>query len=103
MSSLRERVTAASLPVIDTLNRLPRAVPFLAVLGLMVAGIFVPGWGWVFLLVVVLFLAWTLYLAWPALDRTRPAGSPRRAAHRRGHHGHPGAAAHLTILTIVLI
>lgn len=68
MSSLRERVTDASLPVIHALNRVPRAVPFLAVLALMVAGIFVPGWGWVFLVVVVAFLAWTLYLAWPALD-----------------------------------
>ena len=74
MSSLRERVTDASLPLVDTLNRLPRAVPFLAVLGLMVAGIFVPGWGWVFLAVVVAFLAWTLYLAWPALDSGARAG-----------------------------
>ena len=74
MSSLRERVTRASLPAVDTLNRLPRAVPFLVVLALMVAGIFVPGWGWVFLAVVVAFLAWTLYLAWPALDTGARAG-----------------------------
>jgi len=74
VSSLRERVTAASLPVISALNRVPRALPFLAVLALMVAGIFVPGWGWVFLVVVVAFLAWTLYLAWPALDGGARAG-----------------------------
>ena len=74
MPSLRERVTDASLPIVDTLNRLPRAVPFLALLGLMVAGIFVPGWGWVFLAMVVAFLAWTLYLAWPALDLAARAG-----------------------------
>ena len=74
MSSLRDRVADASLPVIDRLNRLPRAVPFLAVLALMVAGLFVPGWGWVFLLVVVLFLGGTLYLAWPALDHGARAG-----------------------------
>jgi hypothetical protein len=74
VSSLRERVADASLPVISALNRVPRAVPFLAVLALMVAGIFVPGWGWVFLVVVVLFLAWTLYLAWPALDSGARAG-----------------------------
>ena len=74
MSSLRERVTDASLPVINALNRLPRAVPFLVVLALMVAGIFVPGWGWLFLAVVVVFLAWTLYLAWPALDSGARAG-----------------------------
>lgn len=74
MPSLRERLTSASLPVVETLNRVPRAVPFLAVLALMVAGVFVPGWGWVFLLVVVMFLAWTLYLAWPALDAGARAG-----------------------------
>ena len=74
MSSLRERVTDASLPVLNTLNGLPRPVPFLAVLALMLAGVFVPGWGWVFLVVVVAFLAWTLYLAWPALDSGARAG-----------------------------
>ena len=74
MSSLRERVADASLPAVNALNRLPRAVPFLGVLALMLAGIVVPGWGWVFLLVVVLFLAWTLYLAWPALDQGARAG-----------------------------
>jgi hypothetical protein len=72
--SLRERVTEASLPVVNALNRLPRLVPFVVVLGLMVAGLFVPGWGWLFLLVVVAFLAWTLYLAWPAMDRTARLG-----------------------------
>jgi hypothetical protein len=72
--SLRERVADASLPLVNALNHAPRAVPFLAVLALMVAGIFVPGWGWVFLAVVVVFLAWTLYLAWPALDLTARAG-----------------------------
>jgi hypothetical protein len=74
VSSLRESVTDASLPVVNALNRLPRAVPFLVVLALMVAGIFVPGWGWLFLAVVVAFLAWTLYLAWPALDSGARAG-----------------------------
>ncbi len=74
MSSLRERVAAASLPAINALNRVPRAVPFLGVLALMLAGIFVPGWGWLFLVVVVAFLAWTLYLAWPALDSAARAG-----------------------------
>ena len=74
MPPLRHRVADASLPVLNTLNRMPRAVPFLAVLALMVAGIFVPGWGWVFLVPVVLFLAWTLYLAWPALDQGARAG-----------------------------
>jgi hypothetical protein len=70
VSTLRPRVESASLPVITWLNGLPRAVPFLAILALMVAGILVGGWGWVLLLVVVLFLVWTFYLSWPALDGT---------------------------------
>ena len=74
MPSLRERVADVSLPVINALNRMPRAVPILLVLGLMVAGILVPTWGWLFLVVVVAFLGWTLYLAWPALDRTARLG-----------------------------
>ena len=68
MSTVRPRVESASLPVISWLNGLPRAVPFLTILVLMVAGILVPGWGWLLLLVVVLFLGWTFYLSWPALD-----------------------------------
>ena len=74
MPSLRERVADVSLPVINSLKRMPRAVPFLLVLGLMVAGLFVRPWGWLFLAVVVAFLGWTLYLAWPALDRTARLG-----------------------------
>lgn len=70
MSTQRQRLEQASLPALTALNRLPRWVPFLAVLALMLAGIFVPTWGWVLLLVVVLFLLWTLYLSWPALDGT---------------------------------
>ena len=66
----RHRIEQASLPFLTFLSRLPRWMPFLAVLVLMVAGILIPTWGWVLLLVVVLFLAWTLYLAWPALDST---------------------------------
>ena len=71
MPSLRESIQRASLPAVQRLNALPRFVPFLVILGLMVAGLFVPGWGWVLLLVVTLFLVWTLYLAWPAMDATQ--------------------------------
>ncbi len=71
MSSLRESIQRASLPAVERLNALPRFVPFLVILGLMVAGLFVPGWGWVLLLLVTLFLVWTLYLAWPAMDGTQ--------------------------------
>ena len=68
MPTLRQTIESASLPAVQRLGAAPRAVPFLVVLGLMVAGILVPGWGWLFLVPVVLFLVWTLYLGWPALD-----------------------------------
>ena len=70
MPTQRQRLEQASLPALTLLSRLPRWVPFLAVLVLMLAGIFVPTWGWILLVVVVVFLLWTLYLAWPALDAT---------------------------------
>ncbi|WP_406831298.1 DUF6703 family protein [Pedococcus sp. KACC 23699] len=71
MSSLRESIQRASLPLVERLNALPRFVPFLVILALMLAGLFVPGWGWLLLLLVVLFLLWTLYLAWPTMDSTQ--------------------------------
>lgn len=70
VSSLRESVEAASLPAVRAISNLPRVVPFLVVLGLMIAGIAVPGWGWVFFAIVLLFLAWMLYLGWPRLTRS---------------------------------
>lgn len=68
VSSLRESIEQASLGAVTALARLPRLVPFLGVLVLMVAGIAVPGWGWVFLAVVTVFLAWLLYLGWPRIS-----------------------------------
>ena len=90
MPTLRRNIESASLPVITWLNGLPRALPFLAILALMVAGILVPGWGWVLLLVVVLFLVWTFYLSWPALDGVNKLDA--RHGHRPRHrdHHHPG-------------
>ncbi|MGL5818142.1 MAG: DUF6703 family protein [Phycicoccus sp.] len=67
MSGFRDSLERASLPALTRLNRLPRAVPFLAVLALVVAGVLVPGWGWVFLAVVSAVLSWFLVLAWPRL------------------------------------
>ena len=54
--------------VVTRLSRLPRAVPFLVVLALLVGGILVPGWGWVLTALVALFLAWMLVLGWPRLS-----------------------------------
>jgi hypothetical protein len=43
-------------------------VPFLAILGLVIAGLLIPGWGWVLIVLVVLLLAWIGALAWPRLS-----------------------------------
>jgi hypothetical protein len=67
VSSFRESLERASLPVVTRLSRLPRAVPFLVVLALLVGGILVPGWGWVLTALVAVFLAWMLMLGWPRL------------------------------------
>ncbi|MBM6403607.1 hypothetical protein JQN72_12540 [Phycicoccus sp. CSK15P-2] len=67
MSSLRQSFERASLPAVTWLSGLPRVVPFLLVLGLVVAGLFLPGIGWVLILLVVLALTWILALAWPRL------------------------------------
>ncbi len=59
----------ASLPVLTRVARLPRAVPFLMLLGLLVAGVFVSGpFGAVLIGLVVLVVGWLLVLAWPALS-----------------------------------
>jgi hypothetical protein len=66
-SSFRASVERASLPLLTRLSRLPRAVPFLVVLALLVGGILIPGWGWLLTALVALFLAWMLFLGWPRL------------------------------------
>ena len=68
MSPLRESLESASAPALRTIAALPRAVPFLVVLVLMVAGALIPGWGWGLLALVTLFLAWLLVLGWPRLS-----------------------------------
>jgi len=67
VSSLRESFERASLPALTVLSRLPRVVPFLAILALTLAGVLIPGWGWVLVALVVLVLTWILLLAWPRL------------------------------------
>ena len=68
MSSLRESFERASLPALTYISSLPRFVPFLLILGLVVAGLFIPGWGWLLIALVTLFLAWIGALAWPRLS-----------------------------------
>ena len=68
MSSLRESFERASLPALTYISSLPRFVPFLAILGLVIAGLLIPGWGWVLIVLVMLLLAWIGALAWPRLS-----------------------------------
>jgi hypothetical protein len=64
---LRSRVEHASVPFVTWLNRMPRWLAFLVVLGTMTAGVFVPRVGFVFTLLVAVFLCWLAFLTWPRL------------------------------------
>jgi hypothetical protein len=68
VSTLRESFERASLPAVRYLNGLPRLVPFLVVLALIIAGIFLPPPGWLLVGVAALLLLWILALAWPRLS-----------------------------------
>jgi len=51
------------------LSRLPRLVPFLIMLALLVGGVLIGGpGGFVLMALAVIFVAWVLYLSWPALS-----------------------------------
>ena len=67
MPTLRESIETASLPTVKAISGLPRFVPFLVVLALMIGGIVIKGWGWILIGIVMVFLAWMLYLGWPRL------------------------------------
>ena len=67
MPTLRESIETASLPTVKAISGLPRFVPFLVVLALMIGGIVIKGWGWILICIVMVFLAWMLYLGWPRL------------------------------------
>jgi len=66
---LVDRAAAKSVPpALVRLSSLPRAVPFVVMLTLIVAGLWVQGIvGFALILAGVLFLGWLLYLGWPAL------------------------------------
>ena len=65
--TFRQTVEQASLPLIRAISGRPRWLVFLATLALMVAGVLLDGWGWVFFALVGVFLAWILFLSWPRL------------------------------------
>jgi hypothetical protein len=69
MSSFRRRMETRTGPLVVMLGRLPRFVPFLVVLGLLVGGLLAKGTlGAVLLGVLAALMAMLLVHAWPALQ-----------------------------------
>jgi hypothetical protein len=68
-TSVRQRIDHASLPLMTKLSRLPRLVPFLILIALLVGGMLIAGpAGFVLIALDAVFVAWVLYLSWPALS-----------------------------------
>ena len=66
---MRRRIDHASLPLVTRLSRLPKPVPFLILLALLVAGVLISGQvGFVLMGLAAIFVAWVLYLSWPRLS-----------------------------------
>ena len=67
-NTLRPSIERASLPLVTKLTGLPRAVPFLLLLALLVAGVMIAGpVGFILMSIGAVFVAWILYLSWPRL------------------------------------
>ena len=67
-NTLRPSVERASLPLITKISSLPKALPFLLMLALLVAGVLIGGpAGFVLMGLAALFVGWVLYLSWPRL------------------------------------
>ena len=65
---MRPTIERASLPLMTRLSSLPRLVPFLILLALLVAGVVISGpGGFVLMGLAAVFVAWILYLSWPRL------------------------------------
>ncbi|GAB3593998.1 hypothetical protein GCM10027446_17140 [Angustibacter peucedani] len=72
---LRRSVEAASRPLLLRLTALPRPVPFLVLLAVLVVGVLVGGpVGVVCTALVVLFVAWLMFLSWPRLTGPEKLG-----------------------------
>jgi hypothetical protein len=70
-NTLRSSVERASLPLMTKLSSLPRAVPFLLLLALLVVGAVIKGMvGFVLMGLAAAFVGWILYLSWPRLSAT---------------------------------
>jgi hypothetical protein len=64
----RSRVEHSTYRVMERMNRLPRVVPFLLVLALILVGIFVPHVGFLATLLVGALVAFLVYYTWPRLS-----------------------------------
>lgn len=66
---MRRRIDHASLPLMTRLSRLPRLVPFVILLALLMAGLLIGGvTGFILMALGAIFIAWVLYLSWPQLS-----------------------------------
>jgi hypothetical protein len=69
VTRFRRQVELKAGPLVILLARLPRAVPFLVVAGLLIGGLLAQGLvGAVLLLLLALLLGSLLFLSWPALQ-----------------------------------
>jgi len=67
-NTLRSRIDHASLPLITKLSQMPRLVPFLLLLVLLIGGVLISGTiGFILMAVAAAFVGWVLYLSWPRL------------------------------------
>ncbi|MEP7368818.1 MAG: DUF6703 family protein [Dermatophilaceae bacterium] len=66
---MRSSIERASLPLIARLNQMPKAVPFLLLLALLVTGVFIHGpVGFTLMILGAAFVGWVLFLSWPRLN-----------------------------------
>ncbi len=66
---MRQSIEKASLPLLSRLNAVPRVVPFLSMLVVLVGGAVIGGAaGFVLIGMATGFVAWLLYLSWPHLS-----------------------------------
>jgi hypothetical protein len=67
-NTLRQRIDQASLPLMTKLSKMPKLVPFLILLALLIGGVVIGGTvGFVLMSLAAIFVAWVLYLSWPRL------------------------------------
>lgn len=68
MPTVRQRIEAASLPILARLSGLNRLIPFVVMLALLLLGVLAGGvLGFVLVALATLLVAWLLYLSWPRL------------------------------------